>query len=63
MWLLNLCCIACLAGEATTTSAAGRFGRQGKAIIIHCYPLDAAPEALATARDRVSGTIKVVLEP
>ena len=34
-----------------------------KAIITHRYPLDAAPEAFATARDRASGAIKVVLEP
>lgn len=34
-----------------------------KAIITHRYPLDAAPEAFATARDRASGAIKVVLMP
>lgn len=34
-----------------------------KAIITHRYPLDAAPEAFATARDRSAGAIKVVLTP
>ncbi|HLY82588.1 MAG TPA: alcohol dehydrogenase catalytic domain-containing protein [Acidimicrobiales bacterium] len=33
------------------------------AVITHRYPLDAAPEAFATARDRAAGAIKVVLEP
>ena len=33
------------------------------AIITHRYPLDAAAEAFATAADRKSGAIKVVLEP
>jgi L-iditol 2-dehydrogenase len=33
------------------------------AIITHRFPLDAAAEAFAVARDRSSGSIKVVLEP
>ena len=33
------------------------------AIITHRFPLDAAAEAFATAADRASGAIKVVLEP
>lgn len=33
------------------------------AIITHRFPLDAAAEAFATARDRSKGAIKVVLEP
>lgn len=33
------------------------------AIITHRFPLDAAPEAFATAADRAAGAIKVVLEP
>jgi threonine dehydrogenase-like Zn-dependent dehydrogenase len=33
------------------------------ALITHRFPLDAAPEAFATAADRKSGAIKVVLEP
>jgi threonine dehydrogenase-like Zn-dependent dehydrogenase len=32
-------------------------------LITHRFPLDAAAEAFATARDRSSGSIKVVLEP
>jgi len=32
-------------------------------LITHRFPLDAAVEAFATARDRASGAIKVVLEP
>ena len=35
----------------------------GSALITHRYPLDGAPEAFATARDRSSGAIKVVFEP
>jgi threonine dehydrogenase-like Zn-dependent dehydrogenase len=35
----------------------------GDAIITHRFPLDAAPEAFATAADRAAGAIKVVLEP
>jgi 2-desacetyl-2-hydroxyethyl bacteriochlorophyllide A dehydrogenase len=31
--------------------------------ITHRFPLDAAPEAFAAARDRAAGAIKVVLEP
>jgi len=34
-----------------------------EAMITHRFPLDAAPEAFATAADRASGAIKVVLEP
>lgn len=34
-----------------------------RAIITHRFPLDAAPEAFATAASRGSGAIKVVLEP
>ncbi len=34
-----------------------------RAIITHRFPLDAAPEAFATAASRESGAIKVVLEP
>jgi threonine dehydrogenase-like Zn-dependent dehydrogenase len=33
------------------------------AVITHRFPLDAASEAFATARDREAGAIKVVLEP
>jgi threonine dehydrogenase-like Zn-dependent dehydrogenase len=32
-------------------------------LITHRFPLDAAPEAFAAARDRAAGAIKVVLEP
>jgi threonine dehydrogenase-like Zn-dependent dehydrogenase len=32
-------------------------------VITHRFPLEAAAEALATARDRAKGSIKVVLEP
>jgi threonine dehydrogenase-like Zn-dependent dehydrogenase len=32
-------------------------------VITHRFPLDAAPEAFETARDRAAGAIKVVLEP
>ncbi len=32
-------------------------------VITHRFPLDAAPEAFAVARDRAAGAIKVVLEP
>jgi L-iditol 2-dehydrogenase len=35
----------------------------GGSIITHRYPIDAAPEAFATARNRSAGSIKVVLEP
>ena len=35
----------------------------GPAIITHRFPLDAATEAFACARDRAAGSIKVVLEP
>ncbi len=35
----------------------------GAAIITHRFPLEAAAEAFALARDRKSGVIKVVLEP
>jgi len=34
-----------------------------RAIITHRFPLDAAPEAFATAASRAAGAIKVVLEP
>ena len=33
------------------------------ALITHRFPLDAAPEAFAVARDRAAGSIKVVFEP
>jgi threonine dehydrogenase-like Zn-dependent dehydrogenase len=35
----------------------------GDTLITHRFPLDAATEAFATAADRASGAIKVVLEP
>ena len=35
----------------------------GSDLHLHRFPLDAAPEAFATAADRSSGAIKVVLEP
>jgi threonine dehydrogenase-like Zn-dependent dehydrogenase len=35
----------------------------GRLVITHRFPLDAVREAFATARDRSSGAIKVVLEP
>jgi len=35
----------------------------GRLVITHRFPLDAVGEAFATARDRASGAIKVVLEP
>ena len=34
-----------------------------RAVITHRFPLAAAAEAFATASDRKSGAIKVVLEP
>ncbi|MEZ5165449.1 MAG: zinc-binding dehydrogenase [Acidimicrobiales bacterium] len=35
----------------------------GDALITHRYPLDAAAEGFAAARDRAAGAIKVVFEP
>jgi threonine dehydrogenase-like Zn-dependent dehydrogenase len=35
----------------------------GDTLITHRFPLDAAPDAFATASDRAAGAIKVVLEP
>jgi threonine dehydrogenase-like Zn-dependent dehydrogenase len=46
--------------------AAGLLARRPEiadVLITHRYPLEAAPEAFATAADRKSGAIKVVLEP
>ncbi len=47
-------------------SAAAILGRRpdlADVLITHRFPLDAAVEAFATARDRSAGAIKVVLEP
>lgn len=41
----------------------GRRPELAAMLITHRFPLDAAPEAFATAGDRASGAIKVVLEP
>jgi threonine dehydrogenase-like Zn-dependent dehydrogenase len=35
----------------------------GQVIITHRFPLEAAEEAFAMARDRKAGVIKVILEP
>jgi threonine dehydrogenase-like Zn-dependent dehydrogenase len=34
-----------------------------RTLVTHRFPLDAAGEAFAVARDRAAGAIKVVLEP
>lgn len=41
----------------------GRRPEIAATLITHRFPLDAAVEAFATARDRAAGAIKVVLEP
>jgi len=48
--------------DAATSILAARR-EVGEAVITHRFPLDAAAEAFATARDRAAGAIKVVLEP
>ncbi len=46
--------------------AAALLGREpviAETLVTHRFPLEAAPEAFAVARDRAAGSIKVVLEP
>lgn len=53
-------------GGRDIDAAAALLARQpelARALITHRFPLDAAPEAFATAADRAAGAIKVVLEP
>jgi len=45
------------------TALLARNAEIPKALITHRFPLDAAPEAFATAANRSAGAIKVVLEP
>jgi threonine dehydrogenase-like Zn-dependent dehydrogenase len=53
------------AGREIDQAAAALAGdaRIGPAIITHRFPLSAAADAFAAARDRAAGSIKVVLEP
>jgi threonine dehydrogenase-like Zn-dependent dehydrogenase len=56
----------CHDGRRETDIAAEVLARMpdlAEALITHRFPLDRAPEAFATAADRGSGAIKVVLEP
>ena len=41
----------------------GELDGLGEALVTHRFPLDRAPEAFATAADRSSGAIKVLVEP
>lgn len=53
-------------GNRDIDAAAELLARQpeiASTMITHRFPLDAAPEAFATARDRSAGAIKVVMEP
>ncbi|MDX2381670.1 MAG: alcohol dehydrogenase catalytic domain-containing protein [Acidimicrobiia bacterium] len=56
----------CHEGRRETDLAAEMLARTpdlADALITHRFPLDRAPEAFATAADRGSGAIKVVIEP
>jgi threonine dehydrogenase-like Zn-dependent dehydrogenase len=39
------------------------LGGLGEALVTHRFPLDRASEAFATAADKTSGAIKVLVEP